>query len=61
MKLDDPRRTAILEAGRCLDELGGYDAMCAAQRNLYPDGEGRTMAAGMHMNHLWSGIGSWQG
>ena len=50
LQVNDPRYHAIV--GRRVDELGGYDAVRAAQKNLLSDGEGRTMAAGSHLNHL---------
>lgn len=60
LEWNDPLRIAIQDAGRRLDELGGYEAMCAAQRNLFPDDDVRTRAAGMALGQLWTGIGNWR-
>ncbi|WP_444464163.1 hypothetical protein [Rhodobacter capsulatus] len=57
--LDDPMYRAIQKSGMELSQLGGYDAMRAAQGSLWPDDPSATAAMGTELNYLWNGIDRW--
>jgi len=48
----------VYEAGKRLDKVGGYEAMTGAVYAFYPNDDDRRVAAGTHLNGLWSGIGA---
>lgn len=56
----DGERTAIRATGERIYEIGGENALSASYRAFFPADENRTLAAGSHLNHLWSGIGGWR-
>lgn len=54
-----PEYRRLYKAGVTLDSIGGFNAMQAALYGFYNDSK-RNADAGIVLNHIWSGIGTWE-